>query len=145
MVASRPAITGDADGVLLWWDTVSGRCERSVTAHDGTVRALHVVGAHVLSGGDDAIVRAWALGTGVPLFEIRGAHEHSVVSISGTEDFFFAASRETVRMFDLRTARGDPHRHVAKLAKNDKAASPKGSENRFIRMGKALFNSGLDD
>ncbi len=60
------ALTGDADGTLLFWDAETGRRKKRLRGHDATVRAIAFApnGRYAVSGGDDGTVRLWDLDEG---------------------------------------------------------------------------------
>ncbi len=56
-------ISGGSDGMLCWWDVLTGECIRTLEAHQGTVRSLKVSpdGKRLASCGDDGAIRIWDL------------------------------------------------------------------------------------
>ena len=66
LVAGWPpmVVLGHASGVLHLVDVSTAQVRFTLPGHTGAVRCLAAWGALLLSGGDDATVRAWSLGRG---------------------------------------------------------------------------------
>ncbi|KAG6817003.1 hypothetical protein H0H87_000898 [Tephrocybe sp. NHM501043] len=60
------AMTASRDKTIKLWDSIHGHCLWTFVGHDGWVQALafHPDGKHMLSVGDDHMMRIWDLSTG---------------------------------------------------------------------------------
>lgn len=91
----RSALTGDANGDLLWWDLANGAITHRQRAHVGAVHALAVAGdgMHAVSGGADGATRLWDLSCGchtVPIASPGVQEEVTAVAFSTDGQFFLA-------------------------------------------------------
>ncbi|KAG6911013.1 hypothetical protein DXG01_005428 [Tephrocybe rancida] len=59
-------MTASRDKTIKLWDSIRGLCLWTFVGHDGWVQALtfHPDGRHLLSVGDDHMMRIWDLSTG---------------------------------------------------------------------------------
>ncbi|MCS6852702.1 MAG: hypothetical protein NZ700_16215 [Gemmataceae bacterium] len=66
LAAGPVIISGSYDRQLIWWNAESGEVIRTVPGHDGWVRRLALTpdGAHLVSVGDDMLVKVWDAETG---------------------------------------------------------------------------------
>ncbi|MCZ2343604.1 MAG: WD40 repeat domain-containing protein [Bacteroidales bacterium] len=73
-------ISGDYHGQMLWWDIAAETPKplRTVTAHEGWVRALTVSpnGQWIASCGNDHLVKLWDAATGQPVRTLAGHADH---------------------------------------------------------------------
>jgi eukaryotic-like serine/threonine-protein kinase len=81
-------VTGGDDGVIVVWNTSTGRAMQRIDAHQGGVRAIATLASRewIISGGEDGLVRAWRLADGRHVRDFagqRGAVRSIAVSPGG--------------------------------------------------------------
>jgi WD40 repeat protein len=83
-VAGSSAVTGGAEGKLVWWDLSAPTPApvRVVAAHQGWIRAIAVSpdGQRIASAGNDRVVRVWSGTDGSLIRELPG-HGRDVYSL----------------------------------------------------------------
>ncbi|MCP4042701.1 MAG: protein kinase, partial [Gammaproteobacteria bacterium] len=79
----RLALTGSEDGLLSLWDSIQGKCLRTIKGHQGQIYTVSFTpdGQHIISGGKDGLIKTWLLESGQCEYTFRG-HLGSVRSLS---------------------------------------------------------------
>jgi WD domain, G-beta repeat len=95
----RTALSGDADGNLVFWDLASRSVTNWLWRHDGPITALAVAptGDYAVSGGPGGVTRLWELGdVGRERPLARTAWREEVASVAFSQDgrFLLAAGSE---------------------------------------------------
>lgn len=54
--------SGSYDCTIKLWDTVTGRCMRTLTGHGGYVTSLQFREGLLISGSEDKSIRVWKFG-----------------------------------------------------------------------------------
>ncbi len=100
------AITGDATGVVIIWNTETARPTHSIHAHTGAVLAADIGGRTLATGGEDGRICLWDLRTGRRLGALAG-HRGEILSLrfrpetSGDPEFLLSAGSDlTLRLWD---------------------------------------------
>lgn len=95
-----------ADLTIRSWEVSRTRCGVGIRAHSRAVHALAFgPGGRLASGGDDGVVRIWAVPSGELLHTLTG-HEEKVRSVAFSKDGSFVVSGsmdKSVRIWDART------------------------------------------
>jgi small GTP-binding protein len=103
----RRALSGSDDQTVRVWDVASGRCERVLEGHTGSVRSVAWNGeGRALSGSDDQTVRVWDAASGRCERVLEG-HTGSVWSVawSGEGRALSGSDDQTVRVWDVASGR----------------------------------------
>ncbi|WP_020474097.1 c-type cytochrome domain-containing protein [Zavarzinella formosa] len=107
-----------ADHKMWLWDLETGKAIRTFEGHTGPVTsvAFDAEGKHLVSAGDDAIIRLWDVGTGKSIGEFKG-HEGSIRSaeFSANGKWLLSAGADcTVRLWKVadRKEAGAFRRHI---------------------------------
>jgi len=110
-------VSGGYDRRLIWWDTASGKPARTSEAHQGWVRDLIATpdGNHLVSAGDDMLVKVWETETGKLVFTLDGhdkrtpqGHVTALYALAASPDGKYLASGDrlgAVRIWDLNTGK----------------------------------------
>ena len=105
----KQVISGDSDGVLIFWDTISASVLRTIRAHAGAITciALSSDGTRVATAGEDRRVKVWDLVSGRELLTLSG-HTAAVTCIAFSSDGSSLASGSktpdsTVKLWSLST------------------------------------------
>jgi WD40 repeat protein len=79
--------SGDAGGMVIFWDTESGKLVQKFQAHEGAARALTFAekGELLLTGGNDGSIRIWDTTTGRLARKILPAHTAPVNAIAAID------------------------------------------------------------
>ncbi|KAG9289853.1 hypothetical protein G9A89_015433 [Geosiphon pyriformis] len=105
-------VTSSLDGSIKIWDTVSGKCIKTIeNAHDGALVSsvqFSKNGKYLLSGGKDSICRLWEVASGRCIIKYEGAMQmNNAIQTTFTfnEDFVLSSdeSNNTVVCWDTRT------------------------------------------
>jgi hypothetical protein len=118
---NRPAqpwlVSASYDRHLMWWDTASGQPIRIIEAHQGWIRELVATpdGNHLVSAGDDMLVKVWETDTGRLVRTLGGhakrtpqGHVTALYVVGVTPDGKYLASGDRigdVRIWELDTGR----------------------------------------
>lgn len=107
-------VSGADEGVVRLWELPSGRLLRSLTGHEGKVRALACSpdGSWIVSGSTDRTVRIWDAKSGSCRHILRG-HEDGVLCVavspdgrwvaSGGSDYYTKGKDNSIRIWDLNS------------------------------------------
>ncbi|HEX4812450.1 MAG TPA: TIR domain-containing protein [Nonomuraea sp.] len=97
--------TGASDGVVLLWDSLTGRRLHTLTGHaDGVWPVLlSPDGDLVAAGGGDGVVRVWETATGRPVHELAGHQAPVYTAAFGRSNLVTGDAAGVVRVWDLRT------------------------------------------
>ena len=103
------ALSGGADRIIKLWNLNTGKLERPVGPHGGTIRCLvfSADGRYALSASDDMTVKYWDI-TGDRLIRTLEGHRAWVVAVAFSPDgtkCLSASADETIRLWDLKTGR----------------------------------------
>ncbi|HEV3443108.1 MAG TPA: WD40 repeat domain-containing protein [Gemmataceae bacterium] len=121
LFVSRPAgpllISGSYDRRLIWWDPARGQPVRTVEGHQGWVRSLAATpdGRHLISAGDDMLVKIWDTLSGKLMRSLAGHakrtpqdHVTALYAVAVSPDGKHAASGDrigTVCVWELQTGK----------------------------------------
>jgi WD40 repeat protein len=120
-------ISGGFDRNIVWSDLTTGKRVRSVAAHDGWVRKLALTpkGDHVVSVGDDMLVKVWDAANGKQVASLAGhakqtpeGYLSALYAAAVSPDGKFAASGDRagfVRVWDLATGKAAGEFRAAEL------------------------------
>jgi len=123
-------ITASRDCSIKVWGVDLGTLFFTLTGHTRPVRALHVTGNRVVSGGDDHKMRIWSLDDGEELYnggegvQPIHAHEGQVTCIGMVMDKVVTGSVDgTLKFWDF--SRIDPSSPAPSAASTPRVVSPK--------------------
>jgi WD40 repeat protein len=116
-VVDEGLISGSYDRRLLWWDCERGEVVRQVEAHAGWVRDLLALpdGRHVVSAGDDMLVKVWEVETARLVRTLDGhakqtpqGHVTALYALAASPDGRHVASADrigAVRVWEVATGK----------------------------------------
>lgn len=95
-------VSGSADALVGFWDTVTGQRTRKAVGHELTVNEVVQCGTEVLSVSDDGTARVWDGRSKSHLLSIETEYPLLTGTASGSIIVYVAGIDPTVKAFDLR-------------------------------------------
>ena len=104
---SKLFATGGTDGVIRWWDAVSGQEILTCRGHENSIYSIAFSpdGECLASGSGDNVIKLWDNHTGKCLHTFTG-HEYSVYSVAFSPDGEWLASGNgdnVIKLWDIHT------------------------------------------
>ncbi|XP_048576001.1 F-box/WD repeat-containing protein 10 [Nematostella vectensis] len=135
----RLVVSGSYDRKVRLIDSATGKCERAIQGHAGSIRCVHVAESRgvVLSGGYDTSIRCWDIKKGNCKCIFRG-HRATVLCISLHGDNLASGSRDkSVKVWNFETGkcrRTFRHRHVVQTVSVSDALVISGCEGGKVKV-----------
>lgn len=135
----RLVVSGSFDRRVRLMDASTGKCERIIQGHAGSVRCVYVSEKRgiVLSGGYDTSIRCWDIGRGNCKCIFRG-HRGTVLCISLHGNTLASGSRDkSVKVWNFTTGkcrRTFRHRHVVQTVHVSDALVVSGCEGGKVKV-----------
>jgi WD40 repeat protein len=111
------ALLGDEGGTLSLVDVERGVVLRTLRAHAGAVRAIHVLedGARAVTAGEDATLRVWDLASGAVLGSATDPPHEQVALVAAGPGRLASAGGARVVLWALERFGPVPERHTAEV------------------------------
>lgn len=93
VLKSGRVLTGSCDHTLKLFNIVTGRCERTYTAHSGGITSVHELCGEFVSGCDEGVVCLWNIQS--ELFKLKlTEHRSAISSLASTNLYIVSTSTD---------------------------------------------------